>query len=313
MKKLIAAVFVAIIATGISINDADAKRLGGGKSFGTQRQSTTTSSPSASPSAATPSAAKPAPAAAPAPTPAPQSGMSKWLGPLAGLAAGGLLASMFMGSGLGGAMMNILMIVALVVGVMFVIRMLRSRNSGGQQPQTVPAQPVYYAPTPAADAPVTPAPAATGMLREIRIGSALGGGTAESAAMETVSTRPDWFEDEPFLREARGHFMRLQAANDAGDTNDIREYTTPEVFAEIALQIQERGNQPQTTEVVSLHANMIEVVTENDTVIASVRFYGLIREEAGAQPVPFDEAWHIQKPLNQAGAVWRIAGIQQLQ
>ncbi len=102
---------------------------------------------------------------------------------------------------------------------------------------------------------------------------------------------------------------RLQDDFDRSDLNDIREYVTPEMFAEINMQIRERGEQPNKTEVVKLDAEIVEVVTENDMVIASVRFSGLIREEIGAAAEPFNEIWHIQK--SQAQATWFVSGIQQ--
>jgi predicted lipid-binding transport protein (Tim44 family) len=125
--------------------------------------------------------------------------------------------------------------------------------------------------------------------------------------------RPAWFEDEPFLREAKVHFIRLQAAYDAGDLNDIREYTTPEMFAEISMQLRERGETKQKTDVVTLDAQMVEVVTENGLAIASVRFSGLIREEEGGKAEPFNEIWHVQKSLTPANSPWLVAGIQQVQ
>ncbi len=134
-----------------------------------------------------------------------------------------------------------------------------------------------------------------------------GGSNAPAAA----STRPAWFEDEPFLRQAKANFLRLQDANDKGDINDIREFTTPEIFAEISLQIQERGGKPQHTEVVTLNAEMADVATEGDHVVASVRFSGLIREEEGASAESFNEIWHIQKSTSQPNGSWFIAGIQQ--
>ena len=126
-----------------------------------------------------------------------------------------------------------------------------------------------------------------------------------------ANTRPAWFEDEPFLRQAKANFLRLQDANDKGDINDIREFTTPEVSAEIGLQIQERGGKAQHTEVMTLNAEMADVVTEGDHVIASVRFSGLIREEEGAGAEAFNEIWHIQKSTSQPNGSWFIAGIQQ--
>jgi predicted lipid-binding transport protein (Tim44 family) len=187
-----------------------------------------------------------------------------------------------MGEGAGGAFGSMLMILALVAGVFFVFRMLR-------RPQP---QPVQYAGT--AEKTMTDMPVS-------------GGATLPA----TRSTRPLWFEDAPFAREAKKHFIRLQDANDRGDLNDIREFVTPEMYAEISLQIQERAGKPNKTEVLTLNADIADVITDGDLVIASVRFTGLIREEANAPAESFSEIWHIQKSESQPGAAWFVAGIQQ--
>lgn len=277
MSKFFTLFFVALISFGLTAQDADAKRMGGGSSIGKQRSTT-------SQQTATPAKPAQAPAAAPA-------GGNKWLGPLAGLAAGGLLASMFMGGGLGGlagGIGNILMILALVGGAFFIFRMLK-------KPQP---QPVQYAGH-------TERTAVTDI-------AAPGGSAAPVAAMQASSTRPAWFEDEPFLREAKKQFIRLQDANDRGDINDIHEYVTPEMYAELSMQIRERNGKPNVTEVVTLNADLADVVTEGDLVIASVRFSGMIREEANGPAAAFSEIWHIQKSQSQPNATWFISGIQQV-
>lgn len=276
MKKFLTLFLVAIFSLGLLAGEASAKRLGGSKSFGKQRESVSQQT--------TPKAPAAAPAAAP-------TGGNKWLGPLAGLAAGGLLASLFMGGAFDGIkMMDILMMLAIAAAVFFIFRTLRRSSA----PQPVPA---------------TAGGAQYSSHNERQAIQSLAGGSSTPTA---ASTRPAWFEDEPFLRQAKANFLRLQDANDKGDINDIREFTTPEVFAEISLQIQERGAKPQHTEVVTLNAEMADVVTEGDQVIASVRFSGLIREEEGANAEAFNEIWHIQKSTSQPNGSWFIAGIQQV-
>ncbi len=44
-----------------------------------------------------------------------------------------------------------------------------------------------------------------------------------------------------FLRCAKLNFVRLQAANDAHNVDDLREFLAPELFAEVKLQMDERG------------------------------------------------------------------------
>jgi predicted lipid-binding transport protein (Tim44 family) len=279
MKRF--AILLTIVLTCLTLlaTSAEARRFGGGSSIGKQR---TMSTP-------TPRA----PAAAPAPgTPgqpaAPQPAGNRWLGPLAGLAIGAGLGAMFAGGGMGGmggAMGSMLMIVLAVLAVMFAISMFRRK----QEPTTQYAG--SGAPYGGAQEPVQ---------------HPLSGGTAPVAAANI----PADFPVESFLRSAKTSFIRLQAANDRKDLDDIREYTTPEMFAEISMQLQERDNTPQKTDVVSINAELLEVNNENDFAIASVRMSGQLRENNGA-PESFDEIWHVQKNLKDQKSVWLLAGIQQ--
>src|SRR6185369_14738435 len=62
-------------------------------------------------------------------------------------------------------------------------------------------------------------------------------GAAATAAAVTSSAAniPAGFDVEGFVRNAKVNFIRLQAANDAGNLEDIREFTSPEMFAEIKM------------------------------------------------------------------------------
>ncbi len=275
------AILLTLILATLSLfaGNAEAKRFGGGGSIGKQRSM---SAP-----------AQKAPAipyqAAPQPTtpPAAAAQGNKWIGPLAGLAAGIGLAALFSHLGIGEGMGAVLMIVLVVVAVMFLLSLLRRRPQPAMQYAGVP-----YGGT----AQCAPASAATPVST----------GTAT-----TNSSIPPDFPVESFLRSAKTSFIRLQAANDRKDLNDIREYTTPEMFAEISMQIQERDNTPQKTDVDSVQAELLEVATEQDIASASVRLSGQIRENNGA-PENFDEIWHVQKNLKDDKSVWLLAGIQQV-
>lgn len=116
------------------------------------------------------------------------------------------------------------------------------------------------------------------------------------------------FDVEAFLRTAKVNFIRLQAAYDIKNLDDIRQFTTPEVFAEIQLQLQERNeNVLNQTEVVTLNANLIDVVNDASAPVASVQFTGLIRENPQDAANALSEIWHFKK----SGSNWLVAGIQQ--
>ena len=133
----------------------------------------------------------------------------------------------------------------------------------------------------------------------------IGGGSVQPA-----SALPAGFDVDGFVRQAKVNFVRLQAANDEGNLDDLREFVTPEMFAELQLQLQERGDVAQRTEVVDLHAEIVECIEEAQRYLVSVRFHGLIREETDGVAEPFDEVWHLVKPAD-GSREWAIAGIQQ--
>ncbi len=285
------------MALGVASLGADGKRFGGGGNLGKQRPAptmketapATPAAPASSATAAKPTQAAPAAAGTAAAKP---SFMQRWGGLLAGLGIGALLASMF-GAELG-PVIGMLLMGLLLAGVAFMVyRLFASKKTALSAPG---ARPQFAG-----------------------IGSALPGGGqqafgAGSEATSAPASNPiPGFEAEPFVRVAKTSFIRLQAANDAKDLDDIRDYTTPEMFAELSMQIRERGDAPQKTEVVTLDARVVEAVVEGDYAIASVRFTGLIRENDAANPAPVDEIWHVRKNMKERKGAWLIAGIQQVE
>lgn len=302
MKRFVLALLAAFVGLGLSIlpvQDVEAKRLGGGGSVGMSRS--TAPVQKAAPTPTTPSqSAAPAvpakPAAAPqAPAPQP-SGMSRWLGPIAGLAAGIGLAALLSHFGLGEGVANVLMILLLVMAAVFVFRLLFRKSQPPQHAEHTELAPVGGAPM-RFEPTATPASSATA--------------AAPAASTADTTHVPAGFDSEGFLRQAKLNFIRLQAANDAGNLDDLKQFLAPQVFAEIQMQHGERGKAKQETDVQQLDADLLEVVTENGQYIASVRFHGTIREDAGPAQ-PFAEIWHLTKPEDGSRG-WQVAGIQQIQ
>ena len=284
MKNMFIAAFLTIFALGLGIGNAEAARLGGSKSVGMQRQSLAPKP--ASPAQAAP-AAPSAPVGAPAATP-----KRNWLGPLAGLAAGLGIAALLSKFGMGAGMANILMIALLAMAAVFVFKWLFRRNASAAQP----AGSLQYAGV--SRTVMTPPPQATPSL-------------GSSAAAPSAQQIPAGFDTQAFLRIAKLNFVRLQASNDAKSLDDIREFVSPELYAEIKMQMDERGDSPQQTDIVTLNAELLEVLTEGNRHIASVHFSGTLREAVGATATPFDEIWNLAKPVS-GDKGWVIAGIQQL-
>src|SRR5579864_813223 len=302
-----------IMAGTLASLDAEARRMGGGRSFG--RQSTTAqrqTTPPAQPAqptqqSAQPAQPKPAPAAAPTPAPA----RSRWLGPIAGLAAGlgiaALLSHFGLGEAFAGALANFIVIALIAMVVIWLIRkfVARRRNAGmpayagSAGSPTLNAGGTGYSQEPSFTAP----PSGPYLAPQ---GNPLT--TPDIAAAPAV---PANFDAEAFVRNAKVYFVRLQAAWDVGNMEDIREFTTPEMFAEVKVDLASRGTEENQTDVVQLNAELLGVEDRGTEYLASVRFSGLIRETAGAAAEPFVEIWNLSKSTR-TGEGWLLAGIQQV-
>lgn len=304
MKKFLLAFVLMAGLVSMVMTDAEARRLGGG-SFGRQSSNIGRTAPmqrnmaqpgqqaqqqrAANPSQAT-NAAKPA---------------SRWGGilggALLGLGLGALLSHFGVGGQMAGMIGTILMLAIIASVIWFLIR----RFTGKSHEQEASAYAGNYQNTGYTSS-ATP-----------EIGSGLphqfsGGQTASGTDVSNDTWGiPADFDTPAFLRAAKSYFIRMQAAWDKGDIHDIHEFTTPEMFAEIRLQLQERGTLPNVTDVVSLNAELLGIETVNDEYMASVKFTGEIRESEGAAPAPFEEVWNLTRPLSKKEG-WVLAGIQQL-
>jgi predicted lipid-binding transport protein (Tim44 family) len=307
MKKILSALAV-VVTLGLTMTAFDAeaaRRMGAGKSLGMQRQATPNKAPTAAP-AQTP-AANPAAAAAAAPAPAPK---RSWMGPLAGLAAGLGLAALASHFGFGGELASMLMIGLLAAGIMVAVGFFMRKRAAAKA-GTVDG--MQYA---GAGAPTHLSPAAPAYKVEMpgtstgsSIGSAIGSSVGSSVPVRQAI--PADFDVAGFVRNAKVNFIRLQAANDTGNLDDIRQFTTPEMFAQLKMDLTERGAATQHTDVERIEGEVLEAVEEGAHYVVSVRFTGQIKAEGHAPAEPFDEVWHLTKPLQGAGG-WLLSGIQQM-
>ena len=305
MKRTSILLLAAFAALTLTLSDlADAARMGGGRSFGAQRQSVTPSKPA--PPAAAPAnsaAAQPAtPAAgtAPAPPAAAPSGASRWLGPIAGIAAGLGLAALLSHFGLSEGFGSLLLVALVIFAGVFLVRMLMRRRETAKPLQYAGAsvRPGYenqarpvWSDAPKVGPPVAPAAGAPGF------------GVARKPL-------PQGFDAAGFASEAKRQFIRLQGSYDTADRAALSAVMTSEMYTEIGRELDERGPH-QATEIVTLDADVLDVSTEGDKHWASVRFTGLVREDGEPQPKSIDEVWNLAKPVRGTSG-WLLAGITQL-
>jgi len=295
MRSTVLGVAICVLGALTLASETEAKRLGAGRSVGTQRN--ITSAPPAAKPAQGPQQAAPAQQAQStgAQGAAANAGTGgRWAALLGGLAIGGLLASMFSGGGLAA----ILLLVVVVAGV-FAYRAFARARAGTERSMQYAGQ--------------SAGPGAYGALGTETVAApppSQAAGFEPRRAESRLPNVPADFDAQGFLRAAKLNFIKLQVANDRGNLEEIREVTTPEMFDELKGPILERSGLAQQTDVVSLNADLLEVKTEGDRHCASVRFSGMVWEVAGSAPMGFEEIWNLVKPVDGSSG-WLLAGIQQ--
>jgi predicted lipid-binding transport protein (Tim44 family) len=286
--SLMLTLMLALVSVSLALTsmDAEAKRLGGGRPAGMQRQMP----------------AQPSPAVAPRPSqqpqgaaPAAQPGKRSWMGPIAGIAAGLGIAALMSHFGMGEALGQFMTIALMGLVAVVVVGWLMRRFKGapaGSGPQLAGAGAPYARHAEPASNPTPVSP----------------NGAMFTPSGSTLSMLPPGMDAASFTRIAKMIFIRMQAANDEANIEDLRKFTTPELFASLRLDLQERGSSKQQTDVMQLDADVVDTAQEQGEWVVSVRFHGLIREEINQGAQPFDELWHLVKPLDDSRE-WAIAGI----
>ena len=300
--------------------DAEAARLGGGRSMG--RQSSNVTQRQAAPAPMAPSqnatnVARPAAAAAPA-----AAAKRPWGAMLGGLAAGVGLAWLAHSMGLGAEMGQFLMIGLVVLAGMLLWGFIRSRKAASSAPQSSPfafqgaagsnAAPAYLPENVGNDSSARPFERSSNMASLDSGGSMIGSALAGSQGWGA----PAGFDSEGFLRAAKNNFITLQSAWDRSDISSLRAMMTDTMLGEIQAQLTDRethtGGNTNKTDVVMLDARLLGIEDLGNDYMASVEFSGMIREEPSAGPSPFREVWNMTKPKSGASG-WLVAGVQALQ
>ena len=256
--------------------DADAKRFGGGKSWGAKPKHSQMQKQQAQPAAGQAAGKQTAAAGA-------KPGIG---GMLMGMAAGGLLASMFMGGAFEGLQIMDILIFGLIAFVIF--KLIASRRR--QMPQAATA-------------------GGPAMQREVHnANQSIFGGS--SAAARPVIQAPAWFNESSFLQAAEGHFNALQQHWDANEMHLIAEFVTPEMLTFLTTERSSLGDAMQSTYIDDLTVQLDGLDEQSDLTVATITFHGIAKTSRFDQGEAFSESWRMERK-NGDNQPWLIAGIRQ--
>lgn len=278
MKRFLSIALCLCLGLTISL-DASARRLGGGKTFGSAPTHQTRQAEA--PKASQPSAATGAAAAA-----RPASGASRWLGPLAGLAAGGLLASMFMGDGFQGLQIFDFLIIGLIAFLIF--RFIAARKALQHR---------------------QPAGAGAPFQRELPQAQSIFGGSSGAAPRPALNA-PAWFDEKRFIEAGREHFLALQQHWDAAEMDKIGEFVTPQMLSFLKAERDGMGDGFQSTYIDDLDVQLDGIDELADKTVATLTFRGVAKTSRFDQGEAFSESWRMERS-NGDNQPWLVAGIRQ--
>jgi predicted lipid-binding transport protein (Tim44 family) len=219
--------------------------------------------------------------------------MGRWGGMLGGMLMGGLIGSMLFGGGYGSGP-GLLDLLVIGGGLFLLFRFLRARRMAAE------------------------APSAGGAISFDR-GPSQGWGSsgydptteAPSAAAEQP-VLPPGFDAAEFLKGAKVMYTRLQASWDKRDLDDIRQFTSAEVFAEIRAQAQADPT-PGRTELLLINPRLVEVRETDGRTVAAVLYDVMMRENRDEMAKQVRELWHFSREAGKPSAFWVLEGIQQVE
>lgn len=324
LRVLFALLFLTFTAAVTTIPcDADAARMGGGRSFGSQpamrAPATRPQNPGYAPGAMTaPQQRQSIPQAAPQGRPGFFGGFGG--GMLGGFLTGSLLGSLFgshsagmgagapgmMGSGGGIGLLDILLIGA---AVWLLFRFLKRRHEAqGSESQDNAAYGTSYGGsqrTPFDNGGMQRSDAQPSGWDALREQS---GGTAGAFTSDNPDI-PAGFDVDGFLKGAKMAYTRMQSSWDRRDIDDIAQFATAPVIEELRRQKEEDPN-PSQTQILLINAQLTKFEEFGDQDRATVYFDVLMRENPNQeQPEHACEYWTFVREHDTGS--WKLDGLQQ--
>lgn len=307
---------LSLFLTFAGLNDAEARRFGGGGNFGGRSSFSSPyqrsiTQPTRSANQQQQQAGRQAQAAKPG-----------WanrglMGMLGGLAIGGLLGSMFGGGGFQG--INFFDILIFGAIAFFLYKMFAARAGTAQKPVYGRTSDNSYQDSTSSYQPYEQPPQQrpSGFDTDILFDKNKKSidvpdqGLQNQDADFNTAVIPTGFDTQGFLTGAKIAYKALQKAWDERDLAEIRSLTTDKVFAEIQDQIK-ASSEENHTDVLKVEAELLEVREIGNEIEAVVLFDTVMREENDAQAGQVREVWHFVKPSNPSQTKWLLDGIQQL-
>jgi predicted lipid-binding transport protein (Tim44 family) len=305
MKRFFSLVAILLVTVAVTLI-AEAKKFGGGKSFGKSFKTAPAPKQQNTNSIRQDQTGKN--------TAANSSKKGLMGGLLGGLLAGGLLAAFF-----GGAFEGIQFMDVLIMGLIaflafkFLRGMLGAKqgsmnqqNARGQQPAFGGmGQNKFEQPKPQPN--VHNFEQAQPQSQPHSPNSA--GGFGFGAQSDVPHNYPPGFDQAAFINGSREHYRTLQGAWNHNELNTIEEYVSPSLFEDLKAE-RDKLSGEQHTDVMYVDAEIVRADHDGSKAQLSLQFSGRYRDTSDGIEEDITDIWHLERDLTTDNAPWLIVGIQ---
>jgi len=287
----------------------EAKKFGGGKSFGKLFQTKPSPAKKSMPNNTGASKQK-----APA-----RSGMMKGL--LGGLLAGGLIAAL-----MGGAFEGIQVMDMILLGVIAFILIRLFKGMMQAKASAMQPQPAFsnnqFRQTDQTKAPgsnffdgqhTNTSPANSSLNNRSPENSDATFGEEQSsgfgAQQEVPYNLPSDFDINNFLSGAREHYRTIQLAWNENNLEKIKEYVSDDLFTHLKEERAALSGE-QHTQVMFIDAELVRADQASGTAELSIKFSGRYSDSVEKIEEDINDVWHLQRDTNADNSPWLIVGIE---
>lgn len=287
MKRIFS--IVALLMFTVAVTPiAEAKKFGGGKSFGKsyktapapkqQQQNTNTIGKDQ--------------------TAKPSSKKGLMGGLLGGLLAGGLLAAFFGGAFEGIQFMDILIIGLIAFLIFKLMRGMLGAKQGSMNQHR--HQPAFGGNSSKFEQPNT---------QNFEQQPNAGGFGGFGAQTEIPHNYPPGFDQAGFVNGAREHYRILQGAWNHNQLDTIEEYVSPSLLDDLKAERAKLDGE-QHTDVMYVDAEIVRADYNANKAELSLQFSGRYRDAVEGIEEDITDIWHLERDLTVPNAPWLIVGIQ---
>lgn len=127
----------------------------------------------------------------------------------------------------------------------------------------------------------------------------------QRSSTNTPDTLPDGTNTAVFINQSMNVFMQVQQLNTPAQLEALKGYLTPNMFQSVYEDV---GNNDEPAQFRQMQTRFEGCHKEGAYWIASVRFYGEVKEDNASLWVAFNEIWHFSKANGEY--IWRVAGVE---